>query len=119
MSSYFKISPINLQPDHLFPQKPDASNDPKCKVISRLMEAIVRQYHGNDMMQEHVQETAEKYYEYLSQKDFLSLGQATQKALQFHSNGISFKICKDYFAFRICDEDMAVWEKSMSVEEDT
>lgn len=99
------LARLNLTPQGLFPEKVNADQDPKCRVIAKVIAELFE--HSSvfqKFTQVQVQENAQKRYEYLS-KPKISEAQIDRPAHLLFQNGVSQETIKEYFSFRFPREE--------------
>ena len=102
---------LSFTPQILFPNIPNASLDPKCVVIAKVIEVWTAKSlaEGNKIKQKQLLDDAEQKYSLLSEDKRLALSVARQRVSGFVELGVSFATAKEYFGYLLSPVHMDEW----------
>ncbi len=91
---------LDLTPRGLFPAKESPDADPRCVIISQIMQQLARRDPTNRISQRAMQDYANARYIYLAQGPKLSLFEAAEKSLSLQRQGVSKDVAERYYHMR-------------------
>jgi hypothetical protein len=103
------ISDLDWTPQGLFPNREEAAIDPKCLVISKVMQALAKHYDMSHAMQAELLDQADKRYTYLSSPIKLTLTGADNAAFHLYQKGVPAQLAKEYYSFKLSEADAQRW----------
>ncbi len=109
MSSATTDVSLDLTPKGLFPKIETAATDPKCVVISEVMQQMTKNSDMSSVTQQTLQEHAAKRYTDLSQESRLSLPDADHRAFLLYQKGVASETAQKYYSFRLSEADAKKW----------
>lgn len=103
---------LSLLETDLFPDNPNASKDEKCIIILQVIQQITNKLIKEGMQlptQKELISHVNKRYEYLCQKEKLSLDKVDHAAFLLWQMGVDVNTAKKYYSMRLNDEDAQKW----------
>lgn len=110
MSSATTGVSLDLTTKGLFPKIEAASTDPKCVIISEVMQQMTKNWDMSSITQSTLQDHATKRYVDLSQESRLSLPDADHRAFRLYQEGVTSEIAQKYYSFRLSETDAKKWK---------
>jgi len=102
---------LSFTPQILFPNIPNASLDPKCVVIAKVIEVWTAKSlaEGSKIEQKQLLDDAEQKYSLLSEGLRLSLSEARLRVSGFVGVGVDFDVAKQYFGYLLTPVHADEW----------
>ena len=101
---------MNITPTGLFPNIPDAETNPKCVIVSKIIQELCVTCNMNGITQEDLQKDAQKRYDYISNTTKLPLYAVDRSAFLLYQRGVSTTLVKEYFSYRLNEADAKKWK---------
>jgi len=101
---------MNTTPTGLFPNVSDPEKDPKCILVSKIIQELCVTCNMDGITQEHLQKDAQKRYEYITNTTKLPLYAVDRSAFLLYQRGVSVDLVKEYYSYRLNEADAKKWK---------
>lgn len=105
-----KMQTLDFSVEGLFPNHPNAREDPKCLAVADVMGEIGSHTDMTNVTQERIIQDSQKRLDFISAERRITLADADSIAFALYCKRVSIVTAKRYAGFRLLPEDLAKWE---------